>query len=98
MKINVINENNLAKVVLEGRIDTGTAPTLDKEMKKVLKKFTNICFDFEKVEYITSAGLRVILAISKELNGIGKMTIINASSTVKEIFDMTGFSEVVEVE
>lgn len=98
MKIEIVKEENFAKILIEGRIDTQTAGTFDKEIRKVMKKINNICLDFKKVEYITSAGLRVILAVSKELNGKGKLTIINTSSLIKEIFDMTGFSEVVEVD
>lgn len=98
MKIEIVKEENFAKILIEGRIDIQTAGTFDKEIRKVMKKINNICLDFKKVEYITSAGLRVILAVSKELNGKGKLTIINTSSLIKEIFDMTGFSEVVEVD
>ncbi len=98
MKIEIIKEENSAKILIEGRIDTQTAGAFDKEIRKVMKKISNICLDFKNVEYITSAGLRVILAVSKELNGKGKLTIINTSSLIKEIFDMTGFSEVVEVD
>lgn len=98
MKTEIIKEENRAVVLIEGRIDTQTAASFEKEIKKVLKKFDNICLDFKKVEYITSAGLRVVLAVSKELNGRGELKIINTSPIIKEIFDMTGFSEVVEID
>lgn len=98
MEVTIIENEGLATVKIEGRIDTSTAPSLEKKLGKVTKKTSNICLDFEKVEYITSAGLRVVLATSKQVSQEGKLTIINTSPVIKEIFDMTGFSTVVDID
>lgn len=98
MEVDIKLEGQKATVLIEGRIDSSTAPELEKKISKVIKKVNDIVLDFEKVEYITSAGLRVILAASKALSEKGKLLIINTSDVIKEIFDMTGFSTVVEID
>ena len=98
MEVNIIENEGTATVKIEGRIDTSTAPALERKLGKIVKKINNVCLDFEKVEYITSAGLRVVLATSKQVSEKGKLTIVNSSPVVKEIFDMTGFSSVVDID
>lgn len=98
MEVDIKLEGQKATVLIEGRIDSSTAPELEKRICKVIKKVNDMVLDFEKVEYITSAGLRVILGASKVLSEKGKLLIINTSDVIKEIFDMTGFSSVVEID
>lgn len=98
MEVDIKLEGQKATVLIEGRIDSSTAPELEKKICKIIKKVNDMVLDFEKVEYITSAGLRVILGASKVLSEKGKLLIINTSDVIKEIFDMTGFSSVVEID
>ena len=91
------NANKL-KVVLEGRLDTTTAPQLEAELGEALSGITDLKFDFEKLEYISSAGLRVLLSTQKIMNRQGTMVISNTSPEVKEIFDVTGFSDILTIE
>ncbi len=96
-----INKNanaNELKVVLEGRLDTTTAPTLEADLKGSLDGVTKLIFDLEKLEYISSAGLRVLLSSQKIMNKQGAMVITNTSEAVKEIFDVTGFSDILSFE
>jgi anti-sigma B factor antagonist len=83
---------------LEGRLDTGTAPKLEGEMRPALKGVSSLVFDLDGLEYISSAGLRVLLTAQKIMNGQGTMVIRNASEEVMEIFDVTGFSGVLSIE
>ena len=91
------NGNSL-KIILEGRLDTTTAPQLETELGAVLSGVTDLKFDLEKLDYISSAGLRVLLSTQKTMNKQGKMVISNASAEVKEIFDVTGFSDILTIE
>ena len=83
---------------LEGRLDTTTAPELENVVKTELEGVTALNVDMEKLEYISSAGLRVLLSAQKAMNKQGSMTIRNASEDVKEIFDVTGFSDILNIE
>ena len=97
MKIDkMINENELT-MKLEGRLDTITAPELEKEIGD-LTGISTLIFDFEKLEYISSAGLRILLSCQKKMNTQGTMIIQNVNQLIKEIFDMTGFSEIITIE
>ncbi|MCR5384668.1 MAG: STAS domain-containing protein [Saccharofermentans sp.] len=89
---------NVLKVILEGRLDTTTAPQLEAELGSALSGVTDLKFDLEKLDYISSAGLRVLLSTQKIMNKQGKMVISNASAEVKEIFDVTGFSDILTIE
>ncbi|MBO4450684.1 MAG: STAS domain-containing protein [Clostridiales bacterium] len=91
-----VNGSDL-KVILEGRLDTTTAPLLEAELNKVIADVKNLTFDLEKLDYISSAGLRVLLSSQKIMNKQGSMVIINTSSEVKEIFDVTGFSDILTI-
>ena len=92
-----VNADEL-KVILEGRLDTTTAPTLEADLKESLDGVAKLVFDLEKLEYISSAGLRVLLSSQKIMNKQGSMVITNASEEVKEIFDVTGFSDILTIE
>jgi anti-sigma B factor antagonist len=85
-------------VSLEGRLDTTTAPQLEKELKEALDSADSLALDFEKLEYISSAGLRVLLAAQKVMSKKGGMTIRHVSDVIMEIFEVTGFSDILTIE
>jgi anti-sigma B factor antagonist len=82
---------------LAGRLDTITSPQLEKELQSSLAEVENLYFDFKELEYISSAGLRAILYAQKQMNGQGLMKIGNVSDVIMEIFDMTGFSDIITI-
>ena len=82
---------------LEGRLDTMTAPLLESEIQGKLDGVTDLEFDFAKLTYISSAGLRVLLSAQKIMNKQGKMIIKNVCDEIKEIFEVTGFSDILTV-
>ncbi len=92
-----VNGSDL-KVILEGRLDTTTAPQLETELSNVLGGVTALKFDLAKLDYISSAGLRVLLSSQKTMNKQGTMVISGVSPEVKEIFDVTGFSDILTIE
>lgn len=83
---------------LEGRLDTMTAPDLEKDLKESLDGVSDLTMDFEKLEYISSAGLRVLLSAQKTMNKQGSMKLINVNETIMEIFEVTGFSDILTIE
>lgn len=85
-------------VALEGRLDTVTAPELETAMKDTLANAEGLTLDFEKLEYVSSAGLRVILSIQKAMAEKGGLKVVNVNEIIKEIFDVTGFSEILTIE
>ena len=85
-------------VSLEGRLDTTTAPQLEEELKSSLDGVTDLVIDIKETQYISSAGLRVLLSAQKTMNKQGKMVVKNPSEEVKEIFDVTGFSDILTIE
>lgn len=91
-------ENNKAEYVLEGRLDTVTAPELEAELKGALDGVEELILNFEALEYISSAGLRVLLATQKVMNKQGEMKIVKVNQTIMEIFEVTGFSDILTIE
>ena len=85
-------------VGLEGRLDTVTAPSLENELKNSLDGVESLILDMAELQYISSAGLRVLLSAQKVMNRQGSMVVRNASEDVKEIFDVTGFSDILKIE
>lgn len=85
-------------IALTGRLDTTTAPELEKEVKERIDGVEKLSFDFAGLEYISSAGLRVLLSAQKIMNKQGSMVIRNVSESIKEIFEVTGFSDILTVE
>ncbi len=85
-------------VALEGRLDTTTAPQLEAELKQSIADNTELILDFAKLEYISSAGLRVLLAAQKVMNKQGKMVIRNVNDVILEVFEVTGFVDILTVE
>lgn len=84
-------------VVLEGRLDTVTAPQLDAELKAHIGGVEKLSLDFSKVEYISSAGLRVLLGAQKVMNKQGEMTLTGVNETVMEVFEITGFCDILTI-
>ena len=97
MNISKKQEGQRLEVILEGRLDTTTTPELENEIKD-LSSVNDLVFDFSKLEYISSAGLRVLLATQKEMNKHGKMTIKNVNKDVMEVFSITGFVDILHIE
>ena len=98
MKIDTKKDGNSLLINLEGRLDTNTFQDLEKETDNLdgIKKIT---FDCEKLDYISSAGLRVLLTCQKKMNNIsGTMIIKNVKEEIQEVFDMTGFSDILTIE
>ncbi len=86
------------EIALEGRLDTATAPELEQEVKTSLDGVTELTFDFENLEYISSAGLRVLLSAQKIMNRQGSMKVTHVNETVMEIFEVTGFMDILTIE
>ena len=86
------------EIKLVGRLDTTTAPGLEAELKRSVNGVTKLVFDFPALEYLSSAGLRVLLAAQKVMNRQGEMIIRNVNETIAEIFEVTGFSDVLTIE
>jgi len=85
-------------VHLEGRLDTTTAPQLEESMKESINGVTELVMDFEKLEYISSAGLRVLLSCQKIMSKQGSMKVVHVSDLIKEIFEVTGFIDILTIE
>lgn len=92
------SECKILNIALEGRLDTTTAPQLEAEFKKSIADNTELNLDFAKLEYISSAGLRVLLAAQKVMNKQGKMVIRNVNDVVSEVFEVTGFADILTIE
>ena len=86
------------KIALERRLDTSTAPSLEEALKEELNGVTDLEFDFAKLEYISSAGLRVLLSTQKIMKNQGNMKVKNVCPEIMEVFDITGFSEILTIE
>ncbi len=89
---------NTLEVALQGRLDTTTAPQLEAVVTGELTGVEVLTFDFSKLEYVSSAGLRVLLAAQKTMNKQGKMSIKNVNSDINEVFEITGFSDILTIE
>jgi len=92
-----INGTNLT-LILTGRLDTTTAPQLEAEMKASLEGVEHLVLDFAALDYLSSAGLRVLLAAQKQMNRQGDMVVRNVNETIAEIFDVTGFCDILTIE
>ena len=90
-------EGSKLEFVLEGRLDTITAPQLEEEVKASIGDITELVFDFNGLAYVSSAGLRVLLSAQKTMNEKGSMVVKNVSDEIQEIFDVTGFSDILTI-
>ena len=97
MKIEKTIDGNKLTVKLDGRLDTNTAPELEKELKEALSGVGELVFDFSDLKYISSAGLRLILSTQKTMNQQGTLVIENVNDLIMEIFETTGVDDVLTI-
>lgn len=98
MKISKEVKGTALTLTLEGRLDTMTAPELETVVRESIDGITKLIFDFAALEYVSSAGLRVILSAQKIMNKQGSMVIQNVGETVMEVFEVTGFLDILTIE
>lgn len=98
--LNIEKKGNASEltVALTGRLDTTTAPELEKELKASLDSVTTLVIDMTALDYISSAGLRVLLSAQKTMNKQGEMKVVHVNETIMEIFEVTGFSDILTIE
>lgn len=89
---------NALEIALEGRLDTMTAPELEAELNQSLGSVDSLTMDFSKLEYISSAGLRVLLSAHKVMSAKGGMKVTNVNEIVQEVFEVTGFADILNIE
>ena len=97
MTIKKNKADNVMTIALSGRLDTVTAPELELEISNALAGITELILDLEKLDYISSAGLRVLLSTQKTMNEHCIMTVKNVNSTIMEIFEVTGFTDILTI-
>ena len=97
MEIKANKNSSTLELSIVGRIDTTTAPQLETELKREIGGVTELLLDFSGVEYISSAGLRVLLSAQKVMNRQGKMVLSHVDEAVMEIFEVTGFSDILTI-
>lgn len=98
MNIKIEKNEMFTKVMVEGRLDTTTAPLFDEEIFKSIDDVKDLVLDFAELEYVSSAGLRVILKAQKHMNTKGTMKIINVNEMIMEVFEITGFIDILTIE
>lgn len=98
MNINVVKQNDVLTVTLEGRLDTNTSPSLEEVINNIESEVKELILDIKGLEYISSAGLRVILSAQKKMNKIGSMKVLNVCDSIMEIFEITGFVDILVIE
>lgn len=98
MEIKKVQEGTALSIALEGRLDTTTAPRLETELKSNIGGVTELNFDLSTLEYISSAGLRVILSAQKVMNKQGSMVMRNVNENVMDVFEVTGFVDILTIE
>ena len=97
MNINIEKENGATVMKIEGRLDTTTAPELEKAIVAEGVELKSLVLDFNGVDYISSAGLRVLLSAQKKMNAQGSMELVGVSEAVMDIFEMTGFADILVI-
>ncbi|MBR3019212.1 MAG: STAS domain-containing protein [Clostridia bacterium] len=98
MTINKKTDGTTLEIALEGRLDTMTSPELEAELNKSLSGVESLVFDFSKLDYISSAGLRVLLSAHKAMSGKKGMKITHVNEIVQEVFEVTGFADILTIE
>lgn len=99
MKIEMSKNDSALTVTLEGRLDTTTSPELEKSLQENLNGVQEVTMDFAGVEYVSSAGLRVLLSVQKRMNSAGgSMRLLHVNDSVMEVFDITGFADILTIE
>ena len=90
--------NESATLIVSGRLDTQTAPELENELDSILSGLKELIFDMTNLEYVSSAGLRVILKAQKAMNAQGSMKLTGVNDSIMEVFDITGFLDILTIE
>ena len=98
MNINLEKKNELLVVALQGRLDTNTSPALEEIINNIELDIKDLVIDIKGLEYISSAGLRVLLAAQKKMNKVGTMKVVNVCDAIMEIFEITGFIDILTIE
>ncbi len=98
MIVNVLKNENVLTLKLEGRIDTTTAPILESHINELPAETTSLIIDLEQINYISSAGLRVLLSAQKKMNKIGTIKLVHVCESVLEVFEITGFVDILTIE
>ena len=98
MTIEIKKHANETVIEVAGRLDTITAPALEKTVNETIGSIKSLVFDFKGIEYVSSAGLRVLLGAQKKMNKIGSMKLTNVCENVMEVFEMTGFADILTIE
>ena len=98
MTVNAEKNNGTVVLKIEGRLDTTTAPSLEKVINDSLTDISELVLDLKELVYVSSAGLRVLLSTQKKMNKIGMMKLIGVCEEVMEVFEMTGFSDILNIE
>ena len=98
MNIEKIKDSDKLTLKIEGRIDTKTAPEFDETVKSSLDGISSLIIDLKETAYISSAGLRVLLLVFKQMSAQGEMKLINVNEVVREVLDITGFLDILNVE
>ena len=98
MTIEIIKNTEETIIKVAGRLDTITAPTLEKTINEDIDGTKNLVLDLKELEYISSAGLRVLLSAQKKMQRIGSMTVKNVCDSIMEVFEITGFADILEIE
>ena len=98
MKIEMKRNAQEMMIEVEGRLDTITAPTLEKEINENIQDSETLILDFSGLEYISSAGLRVLLSTQKKMQKRGAMKVINVGAEIMDVFEMTGFADILTIE
>ena len=97
MNISTDKQGNALTIALDGRLDTKTSPELEACLEENLSGVTELTFDLKDLEYISSAGLRVLLSAQKKMNKAGQMVVINVNEIVMEVFGVTGFVDILDI-
>ena len=98
MTIEIKRNGEETVIELVGRLDTTTAPALDKTINNDVEEAKNLVLDFKSLEYISSAGLRVLLGAQKKMQKTGSMKVINVCEEIMEVFEMTGFADILTIQ
>ena len=98
LKIQKTVENEKTIFALEGRLDSTSAFELESQLKASIDGVKTLVFDFKDLSYISSAGLRVLLSAQKTMNNQGEMSVVNVQDDVMEIFELTGFSDILDIQ
>ena len=98
MTINKTKENDKLTVNVQGRLDTATAPELEQSLNESMEGVNELVMDLEGLEYMSSAGLRIMLASQKAMSSKGGMKVVNVNDIIMEIFEITGFADILTIE